>query len=400
MAKVVAHIQDFLKLESSAGILLILAALLALLANNTLLEPFYGAFLSTPATIQIGALEISKPLLLWINDGLMAIFFFLVGLEIKREVMEGELSTLDKASLPIFAAIGGMAIPALIYAAFNWNNPETISGWAIPAATDIAFALGFLALAASRAPISLKIFLLAVAIIDDLGAIIIIALFYTADLSLTALGMAVIGIGGLFMLNRAGIKTITPYVLIGAFIWVCVLKSGVHATLAGVITALFIPLQGRTENAQSPLHHLEHDLHPWVAFMVLPIFAFANAGLSFDGLSLSALLAPVPLGIALGLFIGKPVGVLGFAAIALKTGLAKMPEGMSWRHLAGVAWLTGVGFTMSLFIGGLAFADIERLNEVRLGVIAGSVASALAACLILIQAKAPQKEALSCKATP
>ena len=249
------------------------AALLALFANNTFLSPLYGALLSTPVVVQIGALEIAKPLVLWINDGLMAIFFFLVGLEIKREVLQGELSSFDKAALPIFAAIGGMAAPALIYVSFNWADPETIRGWAIPAATDIAFALGILALLGSRAPVSLKIFLLAVAIIDDLGAIVIIAIFYTADLSLSALGLAAVGFAGLLALNLFGIKRITPYVLIGAFMWVCVLKSGVHATLAGVLTALVIPMQGRTPEAQSPLHRVEHDLHPWVAFMVLPIFA-------------------------------------------------------------------------------------------------------------------------------
>ena len=383
MSQIVAKIQDFLRLEASAGIILMAAAILALFASNSLFSPYYAALLSTPVAIQVGALEIAKPLLLWINDGLMAIFFFLVGLEIKREVLQGELSSLDKAALPIFAAIGGMAAPALFYAGINWSSPETINGWAIPAATDIAFALGFLALVAARAPISLKIFLLAVAIIDDLGAIMIIALFYTADLSVLALGLALAGAAALFGLNRAGVKGITPYVLIGAFIWVCVLKSGVHATLAGVVTALAIPMSGDTKRAQSPLHHLEHNLHPWVAFLVLPLFAFANAGLSFDGLSFSALMAPVPLGIALGLFIGKPVGVLlcSWAAVALR--MAKLPKDLTWAQMAGVAWLTGVGFTMSLFIGGLAFDDAALLNEVRLGVLAGSIASAMAGCAIL-----------------
>ena len=386
MSKIVSKINDFLRLEASSGIILLFAAALALLANNTLLSGLYGSLLATPVVLQIGALEISKPLLLWINDGLMAVFFFLVGLEIKREVLEGELSTFDKASLPIFAAIGGIAVPALIYVAFNYNNPETVSGWAIPAATDIAFALGFLALVAARAPIALKVFLLAVAIIDDLGAILIIAVFYTADLSLTALGLAMVGVAALVALNLAGVKKITPYALVGAIIWVCVLKSGVHATLAGVVTALALPMRGRTETCQSPLHRAEHDLHPWVAFMILPIFAFANAGLSFDGLSLSALLAPVPLGIALGLFIGKPVGVLAMTALAVKAGWARLPAELSWDRLAGVAWLTGVGFTMSLFIGGLAFDTPERINEVRLGVLAGSLASAIAGCAILANA--------------
>ncbi len=392
MAQIVAKIQDFLRLEASAGIILMIAALLALFANNTFLSEYYGALLSTPVAIQIGALEIAKPLLLWINDGLMAIFFFLVGLEIKREVLEGELSTLDKAALPIFAAIGGMAVPALIYASLNFSNPETISGWAIPAATDIAFALGILALLGARAPVSLKIFLLAVAIIDDLGAILVIALFYTADLSLTALGLALVGFAGLITLNRLGVTKITPYVLIGAVIWVCVLKSGVHATLAGVLTALTIPMTGRAGKTQCPLHRVEHDLHPWVAFLVLPIFAFANAGVSFEGVSFASLIAPVPLGIALGLFVGKQVGVFGLSYLAVTSGLAKLPEGLGWRHMYGVACLTGVGFTMSLFIGGLAFDSAEMLNDVRLGVLTGSIASGLVGYFVLrsVGAKKPQ----------
>ncbi len=383
MARIVARMQDFLRLESSAGVLLIFAALLALIANNSFLSNYYGALLSTPVVVQVGALEIAKPLLLWINDGLMAVFFFLVGLEIKREILEGELSTFDKAALPVFAAIGGIAAPALIYVGFNWDNPATAAGWAIPAATDIAFALGFLALAASRAPVSLKIFLLAVAIIDDLAAIVIIALFYTADLSLMALTFALMGATMLFVLNRFGVRSPAPYILIGAIVWVCVLKSGVHATLAGVVTALAIPIAGRTEKCQSPLHKLEHDLHPWVAFMILPLFAFANAGLSFQGLTPSAILAPAPIGIALGLFIGKPVGVLLMAFLATRLGLARLPSDITWAQLAGVAWLTGVGFTMSLFIGGLAFSDADTLNQVRLGVLTGSIASAAAGCTVL-----------------
>ena len=386
MAKIVARMQDFLRLESSAGLLLIAAAMLAMIASNTALAAGYDGLLSTMVAIQVGSYDITKPLLLWINDGLMAAFFFLVGLEIKREVLEGELSSFDKASLPIFAAIGGMAAPALIYAGFNWGNPETISGWAIPAATDIAFALGFLALAAARAPVSLKILLLAIAIIDDLGAIAIIALFYTANLSMTALTLALVGVAALFVLNRTGVKAVAPYIMIGAIVWVFVLKSGVHATLAGVVTALFIPLAGKNADAQSPLHRLEHKLHPWVAFMVLPVFAFANAGLSLKGVTMEALLSPVPLGIALGLFIGKPLGVLTMSFLATRAGLARLPADISWAQLAGVAWLTGVGFTMSLFIGGLAFDSAALLNEVRLGVIAGSCASAAAGCAIIAAA--------------
>jgi len=399
MAAIVSKIQDFLRLESSGGIILMIAALLALFANNTFLSPVYGALLSTPVVVQVGALEIAKPLLLWINDGLMAVFFFLVGLEIKREVLQGELSSFDKAALPIFAAIGGMAAPALVYASFNWGDAETLRGWAIPAATDIAFALGILALLGARAPVSLKIFLLAVAIIDDLGAIVIIAMFYTADLSLAALGLAGAGFAGLLALNRLGVKRVTPYVLIGAFMWVCVLKSGVHATLAGVLTALVIPIQGHTPAAQSPLHRVEHDLHPWVAFMVLPIFAFANAGVSFEGLSFGALLAPAPIGIALGLYLGKPLGVVGLTFLAVKAGVAKLPPAMGWPQLAGVACLTGVGFTMSLFIGGLAFDSAERLNDVRLGVLMGSVLSGVTGYLLLSRLPLPEAPARAAAAS-
>lgn len=383
MARIVSKINDFLRMEASAGILLMMAALLALIANNTILSPFYGALLSTPATIQIGGLEIAKPLLLWINDGLMAVFFFLVGLEIKREVLDGELSTFDKAALPIFAAIGGMAGPALIYAWINWSSPDTLSGWAIPAATDIAFALGILALLGSRVPVSLKVFLLAVAIIDDLGAIVIIALFYTADLSMTALSLAATGFIALVILNRMGVKAITPYALIGLVVWTAVLKSGVHATLAGVMIALTIPLHGKNKGDQSPLHRVEHDLHPWVAYLVLPVFAFANAGVSFDGLSFSSFLAPVTVGVALGLFIGKQIGVLGLSYLAIRSKLAKLPKGVGWGHLYGVACLTGVGFTMSLFIGTLAFDTADILNQVRLGVLTGSFASGVSGYLVL-----------------
>ena len=383
MTNIVSKINDFLRMEASAGILLMAAALFALIANNTILAPLYGALLATPVVVQIGGLEIAKPLLLWINDGLMAVFFFLVGLEIKREIIEGELSTFDKASLPIFAAIGGMAVPALIYAWLNWGSSETLSGWAIPAATDIAFALGSLALLGSRVPVSLKVFLLAVAIIDDLGAIAIIALFYTSDLSMAALSIAAIGFAGLVGLNRMGVKRITPYALIGLIVWTAVLKSGVHATLAGVLIALTIPLHGKKEGAQSPLHRVEHDLHPWVAYLVLPIFAFANAGVSFSGLSLSSLLAPVTLGVAFGLFFGKQIGVLSLSYFAVTMKFARLPQGVGWGHLYGAACLTGVGFTMSLFIGTLAFDTADVLNQVRLGVLMGSLASGVIGFLVL-----------------
>jgi NhaA family Na+:H+ antiporter len=383
---IVAKIQDFIRLESSAGILLMLAGVLALAANNSFLAGAYDGLLATPVVIQIGALLIDKPLVLWINDGLMAIFFFLVGLEIKREVLQGELSTLDKSALPVFAAIGGVAAPALVYVFFNSGDAEAIRGWAIPAATDIAFALGVLALLGKRAPVSLKVLLLAIAIIDDLAAILIIAFFYTPELSLSALSFAGAGVISLVLLNLAGVTRITPYALVGAFIWVCVLKSGVHATLAGVITALAIPLRTRDSASQSPLHRVEHDLHPWVAFLVLPLFAFANAGVSFQGLTFSDLAQPISLGIALGLIVGKPVGVLAASFIAIRLGVARLPAGATWLHMTGLACLTGIGFTMSLFIGSLAFPDPEAINTVRLGVIAGSCAAALIGVALLFLA--------------
>tara|TARA_R110000787_G_scaffold119407_1_gene230310 strand:+ start:61 stop:1233 length:1173 start_codon:yes stop_codon:yes gene_type:complete len=372
-----------MKLESSAGILLILAALAALVASNSFLLDHYKGLLQTPVSVQVGGLEIAKPLILWINDGLMAIFFLLIGLEIKREVLQGELSSLDKAALPIVAAIGGMAVPAMVYLGINMGSPESLRGWAIPAATDIAFALGILMLLGSRVPVSLKIFLLAIAIIDDLGAILIIAMFYTSNLSLLALGLAAVGVVALIGLNRSGVKATTPYLLIGLVIWVCVLKSGVHATLAGVVTALLIPIQGRTAEEQSPLHKLEHDLHPWVAFGILPVFAFGNAGVSLSGIGFADLLAPLPLGIALGLFFGKQLGVFGATLLAVKTGIAKRPKGTSWAQLYGIACLTGVGFTMSLFIGTLAFETDALLDQVRLGVLSGSVLSAVTGAAVL-----------------
>ncbi|KCZ53360.1 hypothetical protein HY29_03825 [Hyphomonas beringensis] len=383
MTKVVSKIQDFLKLESAAGLILMLAAALAIAANNTFFSHWYGGLLSTPMAIQVSTLEIAKPLLLWINDGLMAVFFLLVGLEIKREVLEGELSSFDKAVLPMLAAIGGMVGPALIYVALNATDPVSIRGWAIPAATDIAFALGILALLGTRAPVALKIFLLAIAIIDDLGAILIIAMFYTEQLSVQALGLAGLGFAGLVIMNRMGVKRIAPYILVGLFIWVCVLKSGVHATLAGVLTALAIPILPRKETGQSPLHKLEHGLHPWVAYMILPVFAFANAGVDLRGISLDALTGPVPLGIALGLFLGKQLGVFGLTFAAVKSGIARLPSGVSWLQVYGVACLTGVGFTMSLFIGGLAFSSAAELDQVRLGVLMGSIASGLLGYAVL-----------------
>ncbi len=379
----IATIREFLKLEAAAGIVLVISAVLALVMANTFLAPFYQVFLDVPVVVQVGALKLAKPLLLWVNDGLMAIFFFLVGLEIKREVLQGELSSWSQASLPGFAALGGMAVPALVYVLINLGDPETLRGWAIPAATDIAFALGVLALLGSRVPAALKIFLLALAIMDDLGAIVIIAVFYTADMSLISLGLAAVGMVILACFNIFGVVRLAAYVMVGLAVWVCVLKSGVHATLAGVAVAFFIPLRAKTEEGESPLEHLEHMLHPWVAFAILPFFAFANAGISLEGLTLASLLAPVPLGIAAGLFIGKQIGVFGFAYGAVRLGLARLPQGVSWLQIYGLSLLTGIGFTMSLFIGTLAFDDLEQATGVRLGVLLGSLLSAFGGYLLL-----------------
>ena len=368
-------LQAFIALETSAGIILFCAAVLAMAAVNSAFGSYYLGFLDIPVALQFGGLEIAKPLALWINDGLMAIFFFLIGLEVKRELLEGQLSSIDQASLPAIAAIGGMAIPALIFVYFNWNMPENINGWAIPAATDIAFALGVLALLGKHAPVSLKILLLAIAIIDDIGAILIIALFYTSEVSSLSLLLAGGGAILLLAMNRLGVVRTAPYILVGVFLWICVLKSGVHATLAGVIAALAIPLNAK--DGSSPLKHLEHILHPWTAFLILPLFAFANAGVSLAGLGLDDLMAPLALGIAAGLVIGKQIGVFGFMFLATRTGLAKRPDGVSWLQLYGLACLTGIGFTMSLFIGNLAFIDAEQIESVKLGVIGGSLVSGL-----------------------
>ena len=383
MPQISSKIKEFLRLETSAGYILMAVAIIALIANNSPMSGYYSSFLETPVSIQIDNFKIAKPLLLWINDGLMAIFFFLVGLEVKREVLGGELSSLNKAALPLFAALGGIIGPALIYAYFNWQNPDAIQGWAIPAATDIAFALGVLAVIGSRVPASLKILLLAIAIIDDLAAIIIIALFYTENLSVLALSLAGVGTLALFTLNRLGVMRITPYALIGIFIWACVLKSGIHATLAGVITAFAIPRLHSDSTQQSPLHRAEHGLHFWVAFLILPLFAFANAGVSLKGISGSDLLSPIPLGIALGLFLGKQIGVFTFSFIVVKLGLAKLPKSTNWLQIYGLACLTGIGFTMSLFIGTLAFEDSNMQNFVRLGVLMGSIMSGVVGYTIL-----------------
>lgn len=375
----------FFKTESGGGILLMLAAVLAILIANSPLLPLYQLLLDTPVEIRIGALQIAKPLLLWINDGLMAIFFFLVGLELKRELLEGELSQLSSVVLPAIGAVGGMIVPALIYWWFNGHNENLLAGWAIPAATDIAFALGILSLLGSRVPTSLKIFLTSLAIFDDIGAIVIIALFYTSKLSLGALLVVAICLPLLAILNRRNVVSFTPYLLIGIIMWVAMLKSGVHATLAGVLLAAFIPLKDKANPTFSPVKALEHDLHSMVAYVVLPIFAFANAGISLAGVGLDQLMHSVPLGIASGLFVGKQVGIFVLCGLAIKLGISKMPSGMSWSSLYGVAALCGVGFTMSLFIGSLAFEEtgIDMIFDERLGIIVGSIASGILGYLIL-----------------
>ena len=383
-------LQEFIAQETSAGIVLFCAAVAAMIAVNSALNPYYLAFLDIPVVVQFGALEIAKPLALWINDGLMAIFFFLVGLEVKRELLEGQLSSIEQASLPAIAAVGGMALPAAVFVYFNWGIAENINGWAIPAATDIAFALGVLALLGKHAPVSLKILLLAIAIIDDIGAIIIIALFYTAEVSSFSLLLAGGGTVLLFAMNRLGVIRTAPYILVGTFLWICVLKSGVHATLAGVIAALAVPLNAK--DGSSPLKHLEHILHPWTAFLVLPIFAFANAGVSFAGLQIADLLAPLALGIAAGLVVGKQLGVFGFMFLATKAGLVKRPAGVTWLQLYGLACLTGIGFTMSLFIGNRAFIDPDQIETVKLGVISGSLISGLLGYCLLRFGSSPNYE--------
>jgi len=376
----------FVHHEAAGGLALMAAALAALIACNSPLAWLYDGFLNTPVGVRVGPLALDKPLLHWINDGLMAVFFFLVGLEIKRELLRGELSTFSQAALPVLAAVGGMVVPAIVYVAINAGDPAALRGWAIPTATDIAFSVGVLALLGSRIPASLKIFLLALAIIDDLGAIVVIALFYTEHLSPASLALAAAGIAVLWALNARGVSRPAPYVLTGLVIWLCVLKSGVHATLAGVVVALAIPLRGEAGEGVSLLEQLEESLHPWVAFAVLPLFAFANAGVSLHGLSLARLAEPVPLGIALGLFPGKAIGILGATWIAVALGLARRPEGASWAQVAGLSALGGIGFTMSLFIGMLAFPDPAHAAQLRLGVLAGSIASAVVGYLLLRRA--------------
>ena len=378
------HIQRFFNNDASGGILLIIAAVLAMLmANMGATSGLYHAFLETPVQLRVGALEINKNMLLWINDALMAVFFLLIGLEVKRELMQGSLATRRQAIFPVIAALGGMVVPALVYLAFNAQDPIASSGWAIPAATDIAFALGVLALLGSRVPASLKIFLMALAIIDDLGAIVIIALFYTNDLSLLSLGVAAAAIVVLAALNLSGVRRTGIYILVGMILWTAVLKSGVHATLAGVIVGFFIPL--REQDGKSPAKQLEHVLHPWVAFMILPLFAFANAGVSLQGVTLSGLTSMLPMGIVAGLFIGKPLGIGLFCWLALKLKFASLPQGTTFRQIAAVGVLCGIGFTMSIFISTLAFAsyDPQLIVWAKLGILIGSLLAAFTGYTLL-----------------
>jgi Na+:H+ antiporter, NhaA family len=389
-------IKDFMRLEAASGIVLLAAAILALVISNTPLSWLYDALLDTPIEIRLGEFALGKPLLLWINDGLMAVFFLLVGLEIKREMLQGELSGKGQAILPAIAAAGGMAVPAALYVAINWGDAAALRGWAIPAATDIAFAVGVLALLGPRVPLALKAFLTAVAIFDDVGAIAIIAVFYTDALSLASLGFAALAAAALAFLNYFGVLKLIPYILIGTFLWVCVLKSGVHATLAGVVLALAIPLRTRERAGYAPLTYLEHKLHPWVAFGIMPLFGFANAGVTLIGMDLATLLGKLPLGIVAGLFVGKQVGIYAFTWVAIRAGLASMPQGVSWAQIYGASLLAGIGFTMSLFIGILAFSDPAQAAGVRIGVLAGSLLSAVCGYVFLrATSPAPRRAGLS-----
>jgi NhaA family Na+:H+ antiporter len=376
-------LSEFMQLESAGGILLLISAVVAILVANSPLAGFYGQLLDTTVAIQVGALAIDKPLLLWINDGLMAVFFFLVGLEIKREVMEGELSSFSQVILPGMGALGGMLVPAAIYAWLNWHDSIALDGWAIPVATDIAFALALLGVFGSRVPIALKVFLLTLAIFDDLAAIVIIALFYSADLSLAALCIGAAALAAGVIMNRVGVTRTSAYILLGIVLWIAVLKSGVHATLAGVLIAFCVPM--RDAQGASPLTRLEHDLHGPVAFAILPIFAFANAGLSLGGMALADLTHPVTLGVILGLLVGKPLGIMLFVGLALGLRLVALPPRVNWGQLLGVAFVCGIGFTMSLFIAGLAFehGSGDYFAGDRLGILIGSILAAIAGYLML-----------------
>jgi NhaA family Na+:H+ antiporter len=380
----ITTIQNFLKKESASGIILMFAAICAMALANSPWSTWYDLLLDVPVVVAIGSFEIAKPLLLWINDGLMALFFFLIGLELKREFLEGSLSQPGQIMLPAIGAVGGMVVPALFYVSLNYDNPSALNGWAIPTATDIAFALGILAIIGAKVPLQLKVFLTSLAIFDDLGAIIIIALFYTEQLSVLSLVVSASILTILFVLNRENVTDTSPYIFFGLILWVAVLKSGVHATLAGVVLAFFIPIKGKRDEP-SPLKSLEHNLHSTVAFIVLPIFAFANAGISFVNVGIEQVMSPVPLGIILGLVVGKQLGVFGLCFVAIKLGFAKLPEQVNLQLLYGVALLCGVGFTMSLFIGSLAFEQNPGipLYQERLGIVIGSFISGVLGYLVI-----------------
>ncbi|MGB7403114.1 MAG: Na+/H+ antiporter NhaA [Arcobacter sp.] len=385
-------VNNFMKSETSSGIILIFVTIFALVLRNSFLSEYYYSFLHIPIHFSVNDLVIDKPLYLWINDGLMALFFLVVGLEIKRELLQGHLSSWSKISLPAFAALGGMLCPALIYFFFNQNDSNALNGWAIPTATDIAFSLGILSLLGKRVPVSLKIFLMALAIIDDIGAIVIIALFYTSNLSVEVLYVSLFIILVLFVMNRMGVATISLYFIVGIILWVTVLKSGVHATLAGIILAFAIPLKTKTDDkVNSPVRHMEHNLHNWVAFFILPLFAFVNAGVDLREIDFTKMTHGVPLGIMLGLFFGKQLGVFLFSFIAVKLKLANIPKCTTWLQIYGIAVLTGIGFTMSLFIDSLAFNDDTRYFYTdRLAILIGSLFSGIFGYLILRFAK-PKK---------
>ena len=374
-----ANFRLMIQHDALGGLLLVIAATVAMLIANSNLNSFYQGFLNLPVAIQLGSFEIAKPLLLWVNDGLMAIFFFLVGLEVKREIIQGHLSSVEQIMLPAIGAVAGILFPALFYIWFNWGNADAIVGWAVPSATDIAFALGVFSLFAKQVPLSLKLFLLSVAIFDDIGAIVIIALFYSQDLSTLSLTVAAIGLVALFVLNRFNVRYQAAYLLVGLVVWAAVLKSGVHATLAGFALALFIPLNVNNEDGNPMLLNLEHGVQPWVAFAILPIFAFANAGIELAGITINDLMHPVTLGVITGLFIGKQIGIFGVCWLAIKLGIAKLPKGANWLQFYGVSVLCGIGFTMSLFIGSLAFegSDTGYFNQVKLGVLISSLLAAL-----------------------
>jgi len=376
-------VREFMKLESAGGILLLITAITAMVIANTPLAGLYNNLLDTPVAVQVGALAINKPLLLWINDGLMAVFFFLIGLEIKREFLEGELSSASQVVLPAVGALGGMVVPAAIYVWLNWGNSIALDGWAIPVATDIAFALALLSVFGTRVPVALKVFLLTLAIFDDLAAIVIIALFYSGDLSLSALSVGGVALAVAILMNRLGVTRTSGYIMVGVILWIAVLKSGVHATLAGVLLAFCIPM--RDQRGGSPLCELEHNLHTPVAFAILPIFAFANAGLALRDIGIDDLIHPVAAGITLGLLFGKPIGILLSVAIAVFMKWIDLPKGVTWGQLFGVSLACGIGFTMSLFIAGLAFehGSVDYFAGDRLGILMGSVLSAVAAYLVL-----------------